>query len=53
MGKVTIFLDLRAWHAFRLACLARGTSASKELRRLIVKQLAAWQRQTEKGPDRA
>ena len=53
MGKVTLFLNLALWHAFKVACVTRKTSASKEIRRLIVKQLAAWQRQAEKEPDHA
>lgn len=51
MGKVTIFLDLRLWRAFRVACVTRGTTASKELRHFIETQLAAWQHQTQKESD--
>jgi hypothetical protein len=53
MNKVTIFLDAMVWQAFRMACLARKTSASKEIRRLIAQQLAAWQQQTQQETDHA
>jgi hypothetical protein len=45
MRKVTTFLNPEEWHAFRVACLARHTSGSHEIRRLIQEQLAAWKAQ--------
>jgi hypothetical protein len=45
MRKVTTFLNPDEWHAFRVACLARHTSGSHEIRRLIQEQLAAWHAQ--------
>ena len=53
MRRVTTFLDPVVWHAFRLACLARHTSGSQEIRRLIEEQLAAWQQQPPKDPSHA
>jgi excinuclease UvrABC nuclease subunit len=41
-NKVTIFMSPEEWHAFRVACLARHTSGSHEIRRLIQEQLTAW-----------
>lgn len=52
MRKVTTFLNPDEWHAFRLACLARHTSGSHEIRRLIREQLKAWHAQ-EKETDHA
>ena len=43
MQKMAIFIDPEIWHAFRLACLTRHTSASHEVRRLIQEQLEVWQ----------
>jgi hypothetical protein len=52
MRKVTTFLNSEEWHAFRVACLARHTSGSHEIRRLIQEQLAAWrQAPQQKEPD--
>jgi len=42
MTKVTLSLTLALWRAFRMACIGRGTSASKEIDRLIRAQLALW-----------
>ena len=39
---VTIYLSGVEWRAFRLACVRRRTSASKEISRFIREQLAAW-----------
>ena len=49
--KVTVSMPLDLWHAFRVACLQRKTSASKEIQRFIAQQLAAWQQQPQKEPD--
>ena len=53
MGKVTIYLDLRLWHAFLVACVQRKTSASHEMRRLIQEQLAAWNTEAQQETDHA
>jgi hypothetical protein len=46
--RVGLYLLYETWHAFRIACVTRKLSASKEIDRLIRQQLAAWQRDTEK-----
>jgi hypothetical protein len=59
--KATIFFDERVWHAFRVACVQRKTSASDEIRRLVQEQLDDWndqerdafQQQLEKERDHA
>lgn len=51
--KVTISMHLSLWHAFRVACVQRNTSASKEIQRFITQQLAAWEQQTPKESDHA
>lgn len=41
--KITVTVLRATWRAFRMACLERGTSAGKEIEKLIAAQLAAWQ----------
>jgi hypothetical protein len=40
--RVGIYVDQAVWHAFRIACVTRKTSSSKELERLMREQLDAW-----------
>ena len=49
--QVSLSIYPSLWHAFRLACLQRKKQASTEVQRLIAKQLAAWQRQSQKETD--
>jgi hypothetical protein len=42
MTKINLYVALATWRAFRMACVARGTSASKEVERLMREQLTAW-----------
>lgn len=42
MTKVTLYLDDAVWRAFRIACLEHGTSASKEVSRLMQSRLHTW-----------
>ena len=42
MAKVTLWLTALLWRQFRMACLERNTSASKEVARLMQQQLAQW-----------
>jgi len=51
--KITISMYPSLWHAFRIACVNRKTSASKEIQRFIVQQLATWQEETPKETDHA
>ena len=50
---ITILLNIVLWRQFRMACIERGTSAGKEIGRLIQEQLAAWQHQPQKETDHA
>ena len=52
-ARINISLHPSLWHAFRVACVQRKTSASKEIQRFIAQQLAAWQQQPQKDPDHA
>ena len=51
--KVTISMPEALWHAFRVACVQRKTSASKEIQRFITQQLTAWEHQSQKETDHA
>ena len=51
LGRVSISIYPTLWRTFRMACVARSTSASKEIVRLIQEQLTAWQRQPSKESD--
>ena len=50
-ARINISLHPSLWYAFRVACVQRKTSASKEIQRFITEQLAAWQRQVQKESD--
>jgi hypothetical protein len=39
---ITVTLDAATWHAYRVACLAQHTSASREITRFMQQELAAW-----------
>ena len=41
-SKVTLSLVTETWRAFRIACLQRGLSASKEITRFMQAQLQRW-----------
>ena len=43
MKRVNLYVDNALWVAFRMACLAHRTSASKAIVALIQKQLVIWQ----------
>ena len=43
MTKVTLSIALATWRAFRMGCIARGTSASREVERFMLAQLETWQ----------
>jgi len=45
MVRCTVYLDQADWQHFRVACLVRQTSASKELGRLMAEQLARWEQE--------
>ena len=42
MTKVNLYLDKVIWLAFRVACLQHGTSASKEIERMIRERINSW-----------
>lgn len=47
--KVTVSMPNKVlWHAFRVACVQRETSASKEIQQFIERQLATWAKETQK-----
>lgn len=50
MRKVSIYVDDKVWQDFRIACLKRNTSASKEITRLMREQLQRWRQEQEKQP---
>lgn len=53
MRTITLYLrDAILWRAFRMACLARGTSASKEIERFMRDQLDTWQREDTSAHER-
>jgi hypothetical protein len=39
---ITVNLDADVWHAYRVACLTRKTSASREITRFMRQELEAW-----------
>jgi hypothetical protein len=39
---ITVSLDADVWHAYRVACLTRHTSASQEITRFMRQELDAW-----------
>jgi hypothetical protein len=43
MVKVTLALDDDVWPAFRIACIQRGTSASRALTEIMRQRLATWE----------
>jgi hypothetical protein len=43
--RVGLYVLRETWHAFRIACVTRNLSSSKEIERLMSEQLAAWQAQ--------
>jgi len=51
--RVGVYIDRTLWQAFRVACVQRQLSASKEIQRFIAQQLAAWQQATPKETDHA
>ena len=42
LGQVNVLVDETLWQQFRIECLKRKTSASKEIQRLIAEQLQRW-----------
>ena len=47
MKKVTLYLDEHIWRLFRVACLEKSTSASKEVEQFIRQSLTT--KKTQKG----
>jgi hypothetical protein len=44
-ARINISMLPSLWHTFRVACVQRKTSASKEIQHFIEQQLAAWKAQ--------
>lgn len=42
MKKINLYISDAIWRQFRIACLEHGTSASKEVERLLCERLASW-----------
>lgn len=52
MERISISLrDEVLWLAFRMACLARRTSASAAIEKLMREQLAQWKKEEEERPN--
>jgi hypothetical protein len=48
MFRVSFLIPYELWHAFRLVCMHRHTTAAHEMRRLIQAQLDSWQEESDK-----
>jgi hypothetical protein len=47
MKKISLYLDEQLWHRFRIECVKRKTSASREVAGLLEQQLQQWQLEDE------
>ena len=43
MKKISLYIDEQLWHRFRIECVKRQTSASREVTDLLEQQLQQWQ----------
>jgi hypothetical protein len=43
MKKISLYIDEQLWHRFRIECVKRKTSASREVTDLLEQQLQQWQ----------
>jgi len=48
MKKISLYIDEQLWHRFRIECVKRKTSASREVAGLMEQQLQQWQLEDEK-----
>ena len=48
MKKISLYIDEQLWHRFRIECVKRKTSASREVADLLEQQLQQWQLEDEK-----
>ena len=48
MKKISLYIDEQLWHRFRIECVKRKTSASREVAGFLERQLQQWQREDAK-----
>ena len=48
MKKISLYIDEQLWHRFRIECVKRKTSASREVAGFLEQQLQQWQLEDEK-----
>ena len=47
MKKINLYVSEDVWQKFRIECLKRETSASKEVEKLMLKRLKDWKSNAE------